>query len=356
MFFCLSRTIQLKVLCRASYLYFWMINKNIANRIKRHNVSVLQLRSALLVLPHMIQNRTHRDWPSGWWLLLPGLFVLPGTGHYRCSRLCCLQLSDKQSTGCRPSPPPPFCWAGYGVALKKKRNRRGVTHICNVSVFVLIKSCKSKRISRKILNLVLYMVFIYGTFSFFCVSNVIKLHNKNERKRNRSRDNELTLIHPVNDGLHGALWGVTLQDNTVSLISFQGNFFFFLLGRRNCTEVNKKQMHPGKGEKGAKQTQRFPEATLITRHLQHKPRCRLSRRSGKTWYVSHACMRSLPPSLPLLITPQDPLKSASHDINLRVLLRKRLSGKLWGKEVAQERASHRWMENQTCSLLSAQGL
>lgn len=91
-----------------------------------------------------------------------------------------------------------------------------------------------------------------------------------KEKENRSRTNELTLIHPVNDGLHGALWGVALQDKTVSLITFQGNFFFFLLGRGDCTEVNKKQMHTGKGgEVLSKHKQRFPEAILIMCHLQH---------------------------------------------------------------------------------------
>lgn len=47
-----------------------------------------------------------------------------------------------------------------------------------------------------------------------------------------------------------------------------------------------------------------------------------------------------PPSRPLLITPQELLKSASHDINSRAFLGKPLSGKLWRKEVAQERSSH----------------
>ncbi len=55
-------------------------------------------------------------------------------------------------------------------------------------------------------------------------------------------------------------------------------------------------------------------------------------------YVPHYTHRHIPhhhPSL-LLITPQELLKSASHDINSRAFLGKPLSGKLWRKEVAQE--------------------
>lgn len=40
----------------------------------------------------------------------------------------------------------------------------------------------------------------------------------------------LTGVHPVDDGLHGALRGVTVQDNTVTLFSSYIDFSLFLLG------------------------------------------------------------------------------------------------------------------------------
>lgn len=52
-----------------------------------------------------------------------------------------------------------------------------------------------------------------------------------------------------------------------------------------------------------------------------------------------ACPPHTPPLCLLLITPQESLKSASHDINSRAFLGKPLSGKLWRKHVAQERAT-----------------
>lgn len=150
---------------------------------------------------------------------------------------------------------------------------------------------------------------------------------------NRSRDDELTLIHPVNDGLHGALWGVTLQNNAVSLLSFHTDFLFFLLGRGNCTEANEEQMHTGK-KKGANANRGFlrQPSSRVTTNTQTKTPFVLQKWRNTCESCVHA--------LSLLITTRDALKRASRDINSRALLRKRLSGKLWGKEVAQERASH----------------
>lgn len=48
--------------------------------------------------------------------------------------------------------------------------------------------------------------------------------------RERWKDNALTPVHPVDDRLHRALWGVAVQDGAVSLISRQLHLLFFLLG------------------------------------------------------------------------------------------------------------------------------
>lgn len=57
------------------------------------------------------------------------------------------------------------------------------------------------------------------------------------------------------------------------------------------------------------------------------------------------------PLCPLLITPQELLKSASHDINSRAFLGKPLSGKLKEEGRPGESQPHRWMDTQRCSFL-----
>lgn len=55
--------------------------------------------------------------------------------------------------------------------------------------------------------------------------------------RQRWRADALTRVHPVDDGLHGALRGVAVQDHAVSLLRLQVDLFLFLL----CGESLRKQ-------------------------------------------------------------------------------------------------------------------
>lgn len=214
----------------------------------------------------------------------------------------------------------------------------------------------------------------------------------------------------MNDRLHGALWGVTLQNNTVSFFWLHRNLPFFLLGWGNYREASKKNTpHTPVSVRGYTPVMNtnicthslcyvdlsLPGAIHFTGELEHtikstnnkellfinfhernfkdwrrslfRESTRLSSvfcRSWVTWFVNHMCLpppahhhlHHPHPSPPIVDNPTGAtgecftwhqLKSVSGETVVRETVRE--------GGCPEERQSHRWIDTQRCPALLLRG-